>query len=139
MGRLTKLEGASREAINAAKTRMLETSTEYDRAYENYARVIQAAKLEAQNQQAYADVVMGIAIAVIVGVTIEAVPIMLGVTAAAEAAGVGLKAAGKAALRPRRARPPPRAPRSSWARAPRRWAWPSPAPISSRAACGRRS
>jgi hypothetical protein len=99
MGRLTKLEGSSRDAINAAKTRMLETSTEYDRAYENYARVIQAAKLEAANQQFYADIVMGIAIAVLVGVTVEAVPIMLGCAAAAEAVGVGLKAAGKAAVK----------------------------------------
>lgn len=99
MGRLTKLEGASRDAVGAVKTRMLEASAEYDKAYEGYARVIKSAKLEAANQQLFTDIAMGIAIAVVLGVTIEAVPIMLATTAVAETVGFGLKAAGKAALK----------------------------------------
>lgn len=99
MGRLTKLESSSREAIGSVKTKLLDTSNEYDKAYESYARVIRAAKQEAENQQFWTDIAVGIAIGVLVGVTIEAVPVLLAVEAAAAAAGTGLKAAGKAAAK----------------------------------------
>jgi ElaB/YqjD/DUF883 family membrane-anchored ribosome-binding protein len=99
MGRLTKLESSSREAIGQVQTKLMETSHEYDKAYESYARVIKAAKLEAENQQFWTDIAVGIAIGVLVGVTIEAVPVLLAVEAAAGAAGAGLKAAGKAAAK----------------------------------------
>jgi hypothetical protein len=99
MGRLTKLESSSREAIGAVKTTLMATSHEYDKAYENYARIIKKAKQEAENQQFWTDIAVGIAIGVLVGMCFEAVPVLLAVEAAAGAAGAGLKAAGKAAAK----------------------------------------
>lgn len=99
MGRLAALEGEGREAVSAVKSRLVDVSTDYDKAYGRYADVIKKARLEARNQQEWTDIAVGIAIGVTVGLCIEGLAVALAVDAAATVAAKGLKAVGKAAAK----------------------------------------
>ncbi|MCA1671933.1 MAG: hypothetical protein LC799_06915 [Actinobacteria bacterium] len=106
MGKLSALEGAGKAAIGKVKGRLLQVSDRYDQAYQRYARVIANAKQEAQNQQEWTDIVVGIAIGVAVGLCFEVGAAMIVVKAGAEAVAKlteGIEAVGGAATKGPRA------------------------------------
>jgi len=99
MGKLSLLERDTNDAIGAVKGQLLAVSKTYDAAYKRYADVIAKAKQEAQSQQEWTDIFVGIAIGVLVGVCIEGVAAAVAVDAVATVAAKGLKALAKTAAK----------------------------------------
>jgi hypothetical protein len=95
--KIVKIQSDSQQVIGSLKAKLLQVSERYDQAYQRFEKIIAAAGKEAQDQQDYTDMVVGIAIGVAVGLCAEVLAGWAVAEAVGEVAAVGLKKWGKAA------------------------------------------